>query len=187
MFNMKLHINVEKRHYSVPYEYIKSEVDIRVTSHIIETFYEGNRIASNKRLKGQTGQRITLLEHMPDNHKKYLEWNAQRFIEWAEHSGSNILITVKSILVSHKVEQQGYRSAQVFVKLADQYSIEHLEAACARTLTYSPSPSLKSVKTILKTGQDKLKNPDEVKLITSRTSEHSYTRGADYYGGKKYD
>lgn len=181
------HINVEKMHYSVPYEYIKSEVDIRVTSHIIETFYEGNRIASHKRLKGQTGQRITLPEHMPDNHKKYLEWNTQRFIEWAEHSGPSILITVKSILASHKVEQQGYRSAQAFVKLADQYSIERLEAACARALTYSPSPSLKSVKTILKTGQDKLETPDEVKLTTARTSEHSYTRGADYYGGKKYD
>lgn len=181
------HINVDKMHYSVPYEYIKCEVDIRVTLHVVEAFYEDHRIASHKRLNGIIGQRTTLPEHMPDNHKQYLEWNSDRFIAWADKAGPSILMTIKSALASHKVAQQGYRSAMAFVKLADKYSIERLEAACTRALSYSPSPSLKSVKTILKTGQDKCAHEPELDLTTSKTSVHSYTRGADYYGGKKYD
>ena len=73
------------------------------------------------------------------------------------------------------------------VKLADKYSINRLELACIRALTYTPSPSLKSIQTILKTGQDKLDGINEYVSEQPRSSEFSYTRGADYYGGKKHD
>ena len=33
------HITIEKMHYSVPYEYIKHEVDVRLTRQILEVFY----------------------------------------------------------------------------------------------------------------------------------------------------
>ena len=41
------HVSVDKQNYSVPYEYIKQKVDVRLTSHTVEVFFEGNRIASH--------------------------------------------------------------------------------------------------------------------------------------------
>ena len=53
------HISIEKMLYSVPYEYIKKQVDVRVTEHTNEIFYNHNRIASHRRLTGRPGQYST--------------------------------------------------------------------------------------------------------------------------------
>lgn len=67
------HISVDGMLYSVPYEYIKKKVDVKVTDTTIEIFYNHNRIASHRRLKGRPGQYSTITEHMPEDHQKYLE------------------------------------------------------------------------------------------------------------------
>ena len=94
------HISVDGMLYSVPYEYIKKKVDIRVTDTTIEIFYNHNRIASHRRLKGRPGQYSTITEHMPADHQKYLEWNGDRFRKWAERIGINTYTAVNAILTS---------------------------------------------------------------------------------------
>lgn len=42
------------------------------------------------------------------------------------------------------------------LKLADKYSVDRLEAACEKALTYTASPSYKSIKNILVAGQDRM-------------------------------
>lgn len=182
------HISVEKMQYSVPHEYIRQEVDVRITRSVIEVFFKNNRLTSHKRLYGRPGQYSTIEAHMPEEHQKYLHWNGQRFIEWAEKIGTSTAITVKSILASYKIEQQGYKSCMGLLKLADKYSIDRLEVACQRALSYTPHPSYKSVKNILTTGQDKLP-PHEPsgKQNRSNPDAYGYTRGADYYGRKNHD
>lgn len=69
------HIRVERMFYSVPFEYIKDTIDIRITQNIIEFFYKDTRIASHKRLYGQFGQFATDLDHLPDNHRQYAQNN----------------------------------------------------------------------------------------------------------------
>lgn len=176
------HISVDKMQYSVPYEYIKQKVDVRLTKNTIEIFFNQNRIASHRRLYGHPGQYSTVDAHMPESHQKYLQWDGQRFIHWAEGIGPATTITIKSILSSHKVEQQGYRSCMGLLKLADKYSVERLENACKRALTYTPQPSYKSVKNILVTGQDKLE--PEKRETKTVANEYGFTRGAEYYGRK---
>lgn len=177
------HITVDKMHYSVPYEYIKHKVDVRVTRNVIEVFYHNHRICSHPRLYGRAGQYSTNDAHMPEDHQNYLQWNAERFLSWAEKIGPNTNITVKSILSSHKVEQQGYRSCMALLKLADKYSVPRLEAACKKALSYTPHPSFKSVKTILSTGQDKVTGEQTAKT-NDDSANYGFTRGADYYGRK---
>jgi hypothetical protein len=118
---------------------------------------------------------------MPENHKKYIQWNANRFISWAQTVGSQTCITVQAILSSHKVEQQGYRSCMALLKLADKYGIARLEAACTKALSYTPRPNFQSIKTILNTGQDRL-NAQESPTSDASSASHGFTRGADYYG-----
>lgn len=180
------HIQVEKMHYSVPHEYIKHKVDVRMTRNVVEVFYHNTRICSHPRLYGREGQYSTTMEHMPEDHQKYLQWNSDRFIAWAEKVGPSTTITIKSILSSHRVEQQGFKSCMGLLKLADKHSVTRLEAACAKALYYTPHPSYKSVKTILSTGQDKVtdgsaKNHDN----NDHSENYGFTRGADYYGGGK--
>ena len=55
------HISVDGMLYSVPYEYIKKKVDVKITDTTIEIFYNHNRIASHRRLKGRSGQYSTII------------------------------------------------------------------------------------------------------------------------------
>lgn len=118
---------------------------------------------------------------MPEGHQKYIQWNAERFIKWAENIGPNTTVVVKAILVSRKVEQQSYRSCLGLLKLADKYSVDRLEAACKKALSYTPSPSLKSIKAILSSGQDKL-TEEKSSPAEHPSAPYGFTRGADYYG-----
>lgn len=179
------HISVEKNHYSCPHEYIKHEVDVRITRNTIEVFYKNHRICSHKRLYGRDGQYSTTEAHMPENHRQYIQWDSKRFIEWADKVGPNTVIIIKALLASRKVEQQAFRSCMGLLKLADKYSVTRLEAACKKALSYTPNPSFQSVKTILSTGQDKEILEQPAKASSNDSERHGFTRGADYYG--RYD
>lgn len=172
------HISVDKMLYSVPYEYIKKKVDVRVTEHTIEIFYNHNRIASHHQLNDRPGQYSTITEHMPKDHQQYLEWNSDRFRRWAEQIGINTYTVVNAMLSSKQVEQQTYRSCMGLLKLTDRYSSDRLEAACKKALSYTSSPSYKSIKNIIVTMTDtaSVDSADE-----TANKAHGITRGADYY------
>ena len=178
---LNYHIAVDKMNYSVPYEYIKRKVDVRITRLVIEVFYNRQRVCSHPRLYGYPGQYSTTLEHMPPDHQAYVQWNAERFVSWSRRIGANTEITVRAILASHKIEQQGYKSCLGLIKLADKYSVSRVESACQKALFYTANPSYKIVKAILATGQDRIAE-EPVSVKPEHAAEHSFTRGADYYG-----
>ena len=149
-----------------------------MTSRTVEIFFDGNRIASHPRLHGRPNQYSTNESHMPPEHQEYLQWNGERFIRWAMQIGESTEAVTKHFLSMYKVEQQGYKSCMALLKLSDTYSSARLEAACSKALTFTPAPSLKSIQSILKSGQDKLllQEPEEEK-----PKRRGFTRGADYY------
>jgi transposase len=173
------HISVDGQFYSVPYEYIKHKVDIRLTRNVVEVFFESSRICSHVRLHGREGQYRTVDAHMPPNHQQYTQWNGERFRKWAAKIGANTTAIVETILTGCKVEQQGYRACMALLKLVDDYTPERLEAACEKALSYTPRPSYKAIQAILKSGQDKI---SEKSAAPSAPSPFGFTRGADYYG-----
>jgi transposase len=179
------HVSLDKMFYSVPHEYIKKEVNVRLTHTTVEVFWGGDRIASHIRKYGHQGQYTTLPEHMPEDHRKYTQWNAERFNSWARSIGENTAAAVKAILESRKIEQQGFRACMALLKLADKYTPARLEAACKRAFTYTVSPSFKSIQTILATGQDRLTDAEEPEHDPS--SDYGFTRGPGYYGGGAND
>ena len=179
------HIAVDKMYYSVPFQYIKEKVDVRITETTIEIFFNHSRIASHRHLYGRPGQYSTVTEHMPPDHQKYLEWNGDRFRKWADSIGINTSKTVDAILTSGRVEQQSYRSCMGLLKLAEKYSPTKLESACTKALTFTSGPSYKSIKNLLVSMKD---NPEETmpdNNSTENTKPRGITRGARYYGGKQ--
>lgn len=175
-FQYNYHISVESMLYSVPYEYIHKTVDIRITDSLIEVFYNHTRIASHPRLHGRKGQYSTLKEHMPANHQKFLAWNGDRFRKWAESIGVSTYQVVDSILTSHAIEQQGYRSCMGLLRLGEKHGSSNLEDACRQALSFSSYPSYNGIKNLL--APQRAKEPEVPK-------PHGLTRGAAYFARRK--
>ena len=179
------HIAVDGMYYSVPYQYIKDKVDVRLTDTTIEIFKDFRRIASHKRLYGRPGQYSTVTQHMPQSHQKYLEWNGDRFRKWAESIGTATYRVVDGILTSSRVEQQTYRACMGLLKLADRHSPEKLERACTKALQYSHSPSYKSIKNILAAGKSFAGDHEQARPGQDNSRKYGITRGARHYGGNR--
>ena len=176
------HIAVDKMFYSVPYQYIKEKVDVRITDIAVEVYSKNERIASHRRLTGRPGQYSTQIDHMPKDHQQYLEWNGDRFRRWAKEVGPNTYKVIDAILASNKIEQQTYRSCMGIIRLADKHTKARLEAVCHKALTYSGVPSYKGIKNLFATL--KAEDLDEYQEKPKKRNPYGFTRGADYYGGK---
>lgn len=98
------HISVDGMNYSVPYEYIRQKVDVRITRSTVEVFFSGNRICSHIRLYGRPNQYSTTESHMPEKHQQYIQWNGDRFRNWAGKIGVETKTVVSAILAGYKVE-----------------------------------------------------------------------------------
>jgi hypothetical protein len=120
---------------------------------------------------------------MPPNHQQYVQWNGDRFRKWAEKIGTYTHTVISAILSGYKVEQQGYKACMGILKLADKYTPERLENACKKALTFTPRPSLKNIQAILSSGQDKVE--ENTPASSDSSVKYGFTRGAEYYGGKK--
>ena len=120
---------------------------------------------------------------MPPNHQQYIQWDGERFRKWAEKIGESTVTVISTILGGYKVEQQGYKSCMGLLKLADKYTPERLENACKKALTFTPRPSFKNIQAILASGQDKIE--ETAPTSPESSAKYGFTRGAEYYGGKK--
>lgn len=178
------HIEVEKMYYSVPYTYIQKKVDVKISALTLEVYSNHVRVSSHPRLHGKAGQYSTNPEHMPPNHKEYVQWDSNRFLAWACKIGDNTRELVQQVLASRKVEQQAYKSCFGLLKLADRYTAFRLENACQKALALR-SPSYTTVNNILKNGMDKVDTMPSTK--NNIIPIHSHIRGAGYYtqGGRK--
>jgi len=175
---------VEGGNYSVPYEYIRQKVNVRLTKRLVEVFFSENRIASHQRLYGRPGQYSTYEEHMPKEHREYVAWNGERFINWAEKIGEHTKTVVQLFLCRNQIEQQGYKTCIALLKLSDAYSASRLEQACKRALEFTERPSLKSIQIILKSGRDNSPQ-DEPAPGIPETSAGGFARGKEYFRRKE--
>jgi len=173
-------VAVDRMYYSVPYEYIKREVEVRLTRNTVEMFFGGARIASHPRLHGKPGQFRIIPEHMPESHRMYHDWNKEQFLSRAHGSGPNIAAVVEEWFRVSPTEQQACRLCSALFRLVDKHSSLRLDDACDRALVYTQNPSLKTIQSILTSGYDKLEKEQKRKNDTA--SPHGFTRGAAYYG-----
>ena len=175
--HLDYHVEVEGFYYSVPYTLVKKKLDVRYTAATVECFYRNKRVASH--IRARNGRRhITLKEHMPLNHQKYLEWTPERFIRWAAKIGPHAIRLTETLLRNRPHPQQAYRSLLGILRLGKSYGDQRLEAACRRAL-HIKALSYRSIESILKTGLDQkpLPRPDrDVKPV-----DHANIRGGSYY------
>lgn len=127
------HISVESIFYSVPYSYVKQEVEVRISKDTVSIYSQTTRIAMHKRSYSYKGSYVTNPEHMPQRHKDFTEWTGDRFRKWAREKGESVESVIDAILVAKPIEQQAYRSCRAVMALAEKHGDKLLDDACMRT------------------------------------------------------
>ncbi len=173
--NIDYHVEVDRHVYSVPYQLVREQVEVRYTTHTVEIFHRDKRVASHRRRYDR--QPSTVAEHMPSAHRAHAEWTPSRLIRWAEKAGPATGQLVTRILQSRPHPEQGYRACLGIMQLGRRYGNSRLEAASARALALG-SCRFHTVRNILTAGQERL--PLE-------PPTHANIRGADYYAATTED
>ena len=163
--------------YSVPFDLIGEQVQIRLTKDLVEVYFKGSRMTSHKRLEKYSIQPVVKPEHMPSNHREYLNYNADEFKEWAVTVGKNTEEVVRYFLTSGSVPEQGYKACVNLTKLCKRYGRKKVEEACERMLTFSSSPSIRTITTLLKNSSE----PDRSAASGDNSNKYGITRGAAYW------
>jgi transposase len=174
--NIDYHVEVDHHYYSVPYQLRGNVVDARITATTVELLFKGKRVASHPR-SYLAGRHTTCPEHMPESHKRYLEWTPSRIERWAEKTGPSTGALVKEIMERRPHPEQGFRSSLGIIRLGRRYGSERLEAACTRAL-FMKAYSYKSVESILKNNLDGKELPVR---LTGPSVTHENIRGNTYY------
>jgi transposase len=174
--NIDYHIAVDKHFYSVPYQLVGEQMEVKMTATFIEILHQGRRIASHIR-SYVAGGFTTNPDHRPKSHQRYLEWTPSRIISWADSKGPNIGALVAKILETRTHPEMGYRSCLGIIRLAETYTCERVEAAAERALRCN-AVSYTSVKSILKKGLDRLPLKETPEYVPV---SHSNIRGKEYY------
>ncbi len=176
--NIDYHVEVDRHYYSAPYQLARQVTEVRLTATTVEVLHRGRRVASHQRSFARGGH-TTVPEHMPESHRRHLEWTPGRLVRWAERTGPQTAVLVDSIMRSRPHPEQGYRSCMGILRLQKRYGSARLEAACARGVAIRAF-SYRSLESILKNGLDGQPLPTKA-APTTPPRQHEYVRGASYY------
>ena len=175
--NIDCHIEVDGHYYSVPYRWLRDQVDTRLTDSILEVFAKGKRVTSHVRSYAR-GRHSTTAEHLPPQHQQYLSWSPERMTSWAESIGPSVKLVVERLLVARRYPQQAYRTCLGILRLGKTYGNDRLEAACHRALHVN-ALAYRSIESMLKTGMDK--HPLALESTQATLPLHENVRGPTYF------
>lgn len=175
--NLDYHLEIERHYYSVPYWFVGRRVNIKLSQHLVEVFYEGQRIVVHER-KSLPFHHSTISEHMPPNHWAYQSLSREKFLDWAIGIGPHTQAQVEAMFEQKAHDEQAFRALMGMQRLARQYRPTRLEAACKRANTFS-MVGLRRVRSILESQLDEVPLSSEAPVIAP--IEHGNLRGASYY------
>ncbi|MCC7390193.1 MAG: IS21 family transposase [Phycisphaerales bacterium] len=171
------HVELDRHYYSVPYSLTGERVDIRASARTVEVYARGRRVASHPR-SGAIGRHTTTPAHMPESHRRHLEWTPGRLVAWGEQTGPATGALMAAVLASRPHPEQGFRSCLGILRLGRRHGEARLEAACARALAVG-ALSYRSVDSILRSGLERAPMPEPPPVRATRT--HANVRGPAAY------
>jgi transposase len=179
--NMDYHITLEKCNYSVPFKYLKDEVEVRYSTQHVRIYFKNEIIATHPRLR-TPGETSTLHEHMPNDHQYIHEkMNPQRLRSWAKSIGQYSAVFVEDAFEAVEHKANAYRQIVAVLSLAKRYGATELELA----LMYAAQHRILRVKSIISILDKKLylqksANNESYKVPTLFDT-HENLRGPDTY------
>ncbi|HEX5637110.1 MAG TPA: IS21 family transposase, partial [Gammaproteobacteria bacterium] len=170
--HLDYHVEVQHHYYSVPHKLIGERVDVRISAHSVETFYQGQRVAAHQK-SDRRGGFTTLAEHRPVNHQAVVDLNHERLLKQAEAIGPHVVAVLRAQAVRRGHPEQAIRSGLGILRLAKDFTPAALELACERALQIH-SYSYRSIRQLLQ-----LPVTPSLKPLTPIT--HDNLRGAHYF------
>ena len=176
--NPAYHVEYDDHFYSVPYQLVGQQLDLRATERTIEVMRGLKCITSHAR-SYRPGGYTTKTEHMPKAHQAQAGMTPQRILEWAKKTGPSTAALVEEIMKRRVHPQQGFMACQGILHLNRDYEPERIEAACARAMKLRAC-TYKSVKAILRNNLEQQEL--EAEAAQHALPLHENVRGAGYYG-----
>ena len=147
------HIAVNRHFYSVPWQYVGQEVDVRLRGRVIDVFLRGQHIASHLSSDAK-GRATTLKEHQPRKHQRAGVEGTRSWLEkTARETGPHVHAFVTMIMARNPNPEFGFRSCYGVLRLAGSHDPERLDNACRYALDLGTS-SWRGLDNILRTGAD---------------------------------
>lgn len=166
------HIEVNRAYYSVPYRFIGSQVDVRLTANTVEIFHRGKPIAAHPRAT-ERGKRATREAHRPERHVAIIERSLERVLERAAAIGPATVEVLRQQAAHRKHPEETLRSAQGILRLGADFTPADLECACQRALALK-SYSYRAVRTLIET-------PPAAPAQCALDLGHENVRGPEYF------
>lgn len=170
------HIEFEKHYYSVPYELVRTQVDVYQSGSVLEIYHNGEHVCRHMVEPGDY-RYSTRDEHMPPAHKFVKGWSKAWFIAQAHQVGESTAELIQRIIESKRHPEQGFRAALGVLNLKKKYSPDRLEKAARRALHFG-SLSCYSLKHMLAQGLEQEALPQKPQR---KPLEHENIRGQHYY------
>ena len=141
------HVVVDYMRYSVPYQLVGEQTDVKMTSSTVTVLHGGEVVAVHPRLHGRKGQYSTNVEHMPENHAALDNpWSPDRFTSWARRIGPETASAIDRVMGSRGIVEQSFVSCRNILGLSKTYKPALLERACAKMNAVGALPSYTGLK-----------------------------------------
>jgi len=169
--NLDYHVELDKHWYSVPFQLLRAEVQVKASERIVEIFHNNQKVASHAR--GTMAHRHTTdPSHMPAHHAAVKDaLKPEGFCTWGKTVGPQTELLVAAFLAAPRYREQSYRSLLGVRRLADKYGNVALEKAAASANRYQ-IVSQRYIKKLLESSSLPEKNKPLV---------HKNVRGPGYY------
>lgn len=170
------HVQVDKGYYSVHYTLIGQDVWARLGARIVQIYQHGKVIAAHVRVE-RPWQRRTLPEHRPAEHRAFLDLGFDKLLDRAQKIGPHTAAVLAKQAFNKKHLDETIRGSLGILRLADDFTPETLERACAMALQYGVY-NYRSVRDLIVNGR-KASHPPEAPATAGLV--HANVRGATYY------
>jgi hypothetical protein len=169
-------IQINKKSYSLPYEFIGKTVQVKLKAKIIEVYHKGaiikvHRIPENNRQIDFTDFPENIQKAINGSHPLYLQKEAEKL------GGNNLRTLVRNMLTPHAYINR--RRAQSIIYIAGKHPKNIIEQAAALALLRKRSPHPDDFKKIIEAIYTEEESLDECIIFSEETK--SFTRDINYF------
>ena len=119
----------------------------------------------------------TVKDHMASTHQFVTEWDATRFLSWAESIDAYVGEYIAKVIETRAHPEQAYKASLGILTFEKKVGKERLIKACKRALDVQ-SYSYKVIQNILEQNLDLI---DDEQPVNIDLPQHNNIRGKNYY------
>ncbi|MGO4997884.1 IS21 family transposase [Oribacterium sp. Sow4_G1_1] len=128
------HVRFDNAYYSVDKAHLHKKVSIKASATVVRIYSLAGEFLCEWPRATRKGQWSTNPEHLPDNYKRFTQWNGPYFIQKAQLIGKNTETVIRTILKSRTYEVQTYRMCIGILNFTKKYSNRALEECCKQAI-----------------------------------------------------